>query len=1237
MLKDSLDRDDYKSPEEKASFWSRYTFSWMNPIISTGYERPLELSDIFELSLAERTSSVSSQFDAAWDSRKPQLFRAMVDVWGLDMLRSGLWKIINDASQFTGPMFMSVIIGVVQNTSRYSYGEMLATGMTYATLLFVCQVVGSIGEGQYFQLSMRSGMKLKSALISAIFSKSMRLSNAARQATGTGKLTNIMSSDVDSLQAFAEYCHVLWSAPLRIICSLVLLYLQIGPASLAGAAVLIAFLPLQGRLVIWMGQCVKAAQLSTDERLRLVGEAFGGIQLVKCYAWESTFDTRTRQVRNQELATIKKFSLIRGFNFFTVASVPVLAAVGSFAVYVATSPHPLTGVQAFTTISLFAVLRFPLMQLPSMVNQFSTCKVALGRVRAFLLLEETPSRPAPPSPRHSPLLLNKVTFSWAEDGFALKDVSLAVKHNEVIAVVGKTGSGKSTLLRGIIRDVPMTAGEMSVADSAGVAYAPQAPWIFSGTIRDNVVLGEQDVDESKYRRALECSCLSSDLQLMEHGDHTEIGDRGVTLSGGQKQRVSLARVFYAVDSNIAVLDDPLSALDTATARAVFEKGILGYKTRPCIFATNRLEFAAGADRTILLDEGKVVAVGPFSSLRGEPALERLLRLGGEGDSWGDGSTMAEKTQSPTAAKPMGESAPLVKAEERAFGSVSKDVVLKYSRAMGTFELSVLVYIGATALQAGASFWLASWSSSTNEADAWFFLQIYAILNGCMLGLILAAQLLLALGSVRASSQLYSGMMSSLFAARLDFFQGTPVGRIMNRCAKDTMEMDRNLASSLVFTVQSFLGLLGTLAVVAASTYWSLLVFMPILLMFWKIQGVYRATSREVKRAEAVTRSPVLTLFAQALDGVSTLRAFSREQTMVSGPAAKLVDRNLKCIFCQFSSNRWLGFRLECFGGILVFVVTTAVVVSRSRNYAGIAISSALAVTGVLGMLVRVTAMVENAFNSVERIDEFSRVPEETKDGDIAPAGWPHAGAIEFRGVTLRYRPGLPPALDRVSFSVRSGEKLGIVGRTGAGKSTLLSALFRLHDIEAGQILIDGFDISRMKLSILRSCLGVIPQDPIVFAGTLRYNVDPFDMFTDEQVTAAISAAHLSEFSLNTQVGASGSSLSAGQRQLVCLARVLLKRTRVLLLDEATAALDPHSDELVEKTVAEQFQRATVLTIAHRLQTIITSDRIAVLGLGHILEFGSPSELLSNPEGAFTRLVDETGPATATALRLAASK
>ena len=1235
MLKDTLERDDYKSPEEEASLFSRYTFSWMNPVIKAGFDRPLELNDIFELSVAERTSSVSSQFDAAWDRRKPHLLNAIAEVWGSSMLKSGLWKLLNDASQFTGPMFMAVIIGVVQNT-KYSYGETLATGMTYAALLFACQVMGAIGEGQYFQLSMRSGMKLKSALISAIFSKSMRLTNAARQATGTGKLTNIMSSDVDSLQAFAEYCHVLWSAPLRIICSLVLLYLQLGAASLAGAAVLIAFLPLQGKLVIWMGKCVKEAQLSTDERLRLVGEAFGGIQLVKCYAWEGTFDSRTRKIRSQELGTIKKFSLIRGLNFFTVSAVPVIAAVASFAVFVATSPQPLTGVQAFTTISLFAVLRFPLMQLPSMVNQLSTCRVALGRVRAFLLLEETPSRPAPPSPRHSPLMLNGVTFKWEDDSFALQDVSFAIQQKELIAVVGKTGSGKSTLLRGIIRDLPATAGQMSVADSAGIAYAPQSPWIFSGTIRDNIVLGEQDVDDIKYKRALEYSCLSSDLQLMQHGDMTEIGDRGVTLSGGQKQRVSLARVFYARDANLAVLDDPLSALDTATARAVFEKGILGDKSRPCLFATNRLEFAAAADRTIVLDEGKVVAIGPFASLRGQPALERLLRLGGEGDSWGEGSAVADGS-SQADAKAKGESAPFIKAEERSFGAVSKDVVVKYTRAMGTFELSVLVYTGATALQAGASFWLASWSSSTDETDAWYFLKVYAVLNGSMLGLILVAQLLLALGGVRASSRLYSDMMSSLFGARLDFFQATPAGRIMNRCSKDTMELDRNLASALVFSVQSFLGLLGTLTVVAVSTYWSLLVFVPILILFWRLQAVYRATSREVKRSEAVTRSPVLTLFAQALDGVSTIRAFSKEKTMVSGPAARLVDRNLKCVFCQFSSNRWLGLRLECFGGILVFTVTTAVVVTRSASFAGIAISSALAVTGVLGMLVRVTAMVENSFNSVERIDEFSRLPEEIQSGQVPPASWPSSGLIEFRNVTLRYRPGLQPALDNVSFSVRAGEKLGIVGRTGAGKSTLLNALFRLHDIGAGQIFIDNIDIATLKLSMLRSSIGVIPQDPIVFAGTLRYNVDPFDMFTDEQVAAALAASHLHDFSLSTQVGAAGSCLSAGQRQLVCLARVLLKRTRILLLDEATAALDPHSDALVEQTVAEQFQTSTVLTIAHRLQTVIRSDRVAVLGFGNIIEIGSPSELLRNAEGAFTRLVEETGPATASALRLAASK
>ena len=1213
---------------------SRLIFSWMGPLMSRGYKQPLIEEDIPALSESDRTSQLADDFERAWHTKSPSLLASFRYMWGGRMLIGGLAKLLNDGGQFSGPLFLSAIVSTISDRDL-SDSEARNRGIVLAVSLFACQIVGALGEAQYFQISMRVGLQLKSALLASVFSKSLRLSQASRESVGGGKLTNVIASDVDSIQAFTEYIHTLWSAPLRIVISLVLLYFQLGVAALAGAGVLIALLPVQAKLVAWMGVSVRAAQQHTDERLRLASETIEGIQIVKCYVWEQVFLEKTSSARSKELTAYLRFGLIRGFNFFLVAAVPVLVALTSFGVYVAIHrDEPLTPAQAFTSLALFNVLRFPLMQLPSMINQLATCKIAINRIQGLLLMPEINRvTEKPPQIDDCILSLKNASFEWEKQSDVpteptLRNLNLSLRAGELVAVVGRSGSAKSSLLSAVLGQMKQTDGKMYVTRDQGISYVPQQPWIFSGTLKENVLLGsEQDLDKTSYDLAMNGAALEEDLRNFPNGDDTEIGDRGVTLSGGQRQRVSLARAFYANGPQLVLLDDPLSALDSHVAYRVFREGIRGplLKGKAILLVTNRLEFAKFADRVLIMEKGEITGNGKYEDLLEHPEMQKLLR--GQ-DTETSASTVSEPSNEPAKDKAItqplersstvGKPEKLFSEEKRAKGSLHSSVLTTYIRAMGVFEISVCALFISTGLNSFGSFWLSKWSSSGESSDVGYFFSIYAGLNAGQLAATLAAQLLLAIGGVRASRLLHAKMVNCLMRTPLSFFHSTPVGRILNRCAKDVMELDRNLAVAVIFCLQTMIGLLGTVAILGISLPWALLAFIPLLALFWRVQGFYRASSREIKRVESVTRSPVFTLFQQAQEGVATLLAFDKEKAMISGPAARFVDSHLKCTFAQFSANRWLAVRLELFGSSVVLVVALVLVLvknpsAKSGADGALALSSALAITGQLGMLIRVIAMAENSLNSVERIVEYSELTEEP--GLLVPTvpvpiGWPSQGALTVQDAVLRYRPGLAPALDSISFQLAARSKAGVVGRTGAGKTSLITALFRLEELESGQLLIDGVDLATISLTDLRKSLGIIPQEPVLFAGSLRYNVDPFGLYSDQAVREALDASHLETFPLTLEVGIKGSALSAGQRQLVCLARVLLTDKKFIALDEATSALDPHTDSLVQTTLRERFQRATVLTVAHRLNTVEGSDKILVLGRGKLLEEGSPNELKS---------------------------
>ncbi|GBG83673.1 hypothetical protein CBR_g37475 [Chara braunii] len=1273
-------------PERRSNIVSRLLFMWMTPLMSSGYKRPIKNDDVWQLDEWDRSEVNARMFEQRWREERekaagnPSLLRTFVRCFGFRFMLGGFCKLFNDASQFTGPVFLNLLLKSMQNN------EPAWKGYLYSCAIFVAMMIGVIGEGQYFQTVMRVAFHLRAVLIAAIFGKSMALSHTAREKVSTGFITNLISSDVESLQQVCQNLHLLWSAPLRILVAIVLLYRELGYASLVGLLLLVLTIPSQALIVRKVQLLTKGVLQRTDKRIGLTTEVLKSMDIVKCYAWEESFSAKIQAIREDELSWLRSSVYLMALNFLILNVVPVLVSVVTFGVYALN--HTLTPASAFTSIALFGVLRYPLITFPQLINQVILAKVSLARVQEMLVGQEGQLDPPLPSDPSKPAVtIKNGNFAWDVKALhcTLKDINLEIPAGQLVAIVGSTGQGKSSLVSAMLGEIPSVPQGVDLVKIHGsVAYVSQISWIFNATVRENVLFG-LPFHPQRYAEAIRVSALEEDLEQLPGGDLTEIGERGVNVSGGQKQRISIARAVFA-NADVYIFDDPLSALDSHVARQVFDlciKGTLADKTR--VLVTNQLHFLPHVDSIVVVYEGRIVEAGTYERLRssGGAHWAKLMEKAGSLDSEEEDGPQKDEGRteggSPATAKGKGQkeqiqslpettsTAPnsgggggggggrkrggtaLVQEEEREMGIVRRAVVGRYISAMGGFfviTFLILSYVFIEISRVGSSLWLTKWSGAGARAlhSAFYYIGVYAVISLCQVLFQFSKQFQVVIGSLRATKRLHEGMLGSVLFVPMSFFHTNPLGRIMNRFSKDVADMDRSIATALNLSLTGIFQLSSTFLLIGVLTPYTLICFIPLLAVFCMVYLYFQSTAREVKRLDSITRSPVYAQFSEALNGLATIRAY-RAHSRLSRASAQAVDTNVRFTLVNMSANRWLSIRLEFLGGLMILVTGVFAVMdnahaedkSAAAPQIGLVLSYALSITSLMTMTLRLASMAENSLNAVERVGTYIDLKPEAErviPNHRPSSDWPFQGAILFDNVWMRYREDLPPVLKGLTIAVKPTEKIGVVGRTGAGKSSLFNALFRIVELSSGRILIDGSDISQFGVADLRKALSIIPQSPVLFSGTIRFNLDPFDEHKDRDLWEALERAHLkevisrSENGLDTVVKDSGDNFSVGQRQLLSLARALLRRSKILVLDEATASVDVGTDALIQKTIREEFKNCTMLTIAHRINTIVDSDRILVMDDGKALEYDTPIRLLKKEDGAFASLVKSTGSANA---------
>ncbi|KUF99862.1 hypothetical protein AM588_10010321 [Phytophthora nicotianae] len=876
-----------------------------------------------------------------------------------------------------------------------------------------------------------------------------------------------------------------------------------------------------------------------------------------------------------------------------------------------------------------------------------------SEIRYEMDYNSLPSSPSTLSMRASISGVGADTRDREQQSFRLEGVNLEIDPGSLVMIIGTVGAGKSSLLNALLGEMTLKRGSLDLRGD--VSYVSQETWIRNLDVRDNILFGEP-FDAERYETVLEASELAMDLHALPYGDRTEIGERGINLSGGQKARVAIARAMYRSNYDILLLDDPLSAVDPHVAHGIFDKCIMGLaesKTRVLVL-NSHYDLLNRADKVLVIRDGVIAGDGTFKEVVAMfPELDMHDATGRsiETTQHCDDDAMLDKREpekiSASAIRAKLEedgddNRQLIQEEDRIKGTVTGDVYKTYFDESGmnglvVIFLIVVFYTVSQAVRVVVDWWPSHWAKNMprRDVDPTYsgedFALWYVALIVLATVLTLGRALYLTETCVRTSKNLHNELFRRVLSAPVNrYFDVTPVGRVLNRFSNDLDQVDSVLPKDYQIVAQHASMALGSFVVSAFVSYWIAVAYIPIVVVFIVTARYFKKTSCEVKRLEGVTRTPVYNLFSETLSGLQTIRAFKMRDTF-ERLNKKVVDENASMYITYWSAGRWLAARLDMLSVVIIVIVTAYLVSTNgelSAMTAGLSLTYSLMLTAVVQWVTWSADQVDSAMTSVERLLHFRNIPHEEDAPDCTPinsAVWPSQGAIKFDSLCLKYRPELPLVLRGVSMDIRGGEKVGICGRTGAGKSSLMIALFRICEFDSGSVVIDGLDISKLKLHDLRRSLAIIPQDPVLFSGLLRENLDPFGEYTDAEIWTVLQQVHMADSlakwgaGLDFEVSECGDNLSVGQRQLVCIGRALLKNSKIVVLDEATANVDTATDALIQATIRQTFADKTVLIIAHRINTIMHCNKIAVMDAGQVAEFGSPAELLARSESIFASL------------------
>ncbi|KNA18661.1 hypothetical protein SOVF_068740 [Spinacia oleracea] len=1241
----------------KANLFSKTMWLWMNPVINKGYKNPLKIEDVPSLPpdhLAERMSKLfESQWPKSGEHTKHPVAVTLLKCFWKNIVYTGCLAVIKLGVMYVGPVLIQSFVNFTSGMGSSPY-----EGYYLVITLLIAKAAEVLSAHHFNFHTQRVGLLIRSTLITSLYRKGLKLSCSSRQAHGIGQIVNYMAVDAQQLGDLMNQLHSIWLMPLQLFAALALLYFNMGVSAIAtfiGVIVILGFVFIRTKNCnVFQYQVMR----NRDLRLKATNEMINNMRVIKFQAWENYFHKRIQSYRELEYGWLSKFSYTVAANMGVLWSTPVALSVLAFGVAIWMGMYLDAGT-VFTVTTIMKILQEPVRNFPQSLIQISQAMISLGRLDGYLMsleLDQGLEEREEGCQDDIAVEVNNGSFSWEDEATeqTLKGLNFQVKKGELSAIVGTVGSGKSSLLAAILGEMHKISGKVKVCGTT--AYVAQTSWIQNATIQENILFG-LPMNKEKYKETIRVCSLEKDLEIMEFGDKTEIGERGINLSGGQKQRIQLARAVYQ-DCDVYLLDDIFSAVDAHTGSDIFKECVRGaLKDKTILLVTHQVDFLHNVDQIFVMRDGMIVQSGKYNEIL-EAGLDFGALVAAYENSMELVETSSHATEDDTPKSPISENktiervksekkaltktdsqkgtSKLIEDEERETGRVSLEVYKKYStEAFGWWGVSAVVIVSLFWIVSllGSDYWLAYETSEERTFTPSLFIIVYAIVGIISCLLVTARAFVITFLGLKTAQGFFNQILDSILHAPMSFFDTTPSGRILNRASTDQTNIDLTIPLFLGMTIVMYFNLVSILVVTCVYAWPTVVLLVPSIWLNLWYRGYYIAISRELTRLGSITKSPVIHHFSETVSGVMTIRCF-RRQALFCKQNIEKVDTSLKMDFYTNGANEWLGFRLEFIGCVILCLSTLFMIIMPSNiikpEFVGLSLSYGLTLNVVLFYTIYMTCFVENKMVSVERIKQFIKVPSEAaweiKDSKPSP-NWPTHGNIELNNLQVRYRSNTPLVLKGITLGIRGGEKIGVVGRTGSGKSTLIQVFFRLVEPYGGNIIIDGVDICKIGLHDLRSRFGIIPQEPVLFQGTVRTNVDPLGLYSEEDIWKSLERCQLKDIvaakpeKLDAPVTEEGENWSVGQRQLMCLGRVMLKKSRILFMDEATASVDSQTDATIQKIIREDFESCTIITIAHRIPTVMDCDRVLVIDAGLAKEFDSPSSLLDRTS-LFGALVQE---------------
>ncbi|XP_031575068.1 multidrug resistance-associated protein 4-like [Actinia tenebrosa] len=1240
-----------RNPREDAGFFSLLLFWWMKDLLQIGKHRSLKDEDLYELSYRDKAEEIAEQIDDVWeqemmDARKhgqrPKLWRAVIKMFSLQQYSFILvLKFTKVAMDFLLALLLWAFLHILKEDSRFhrKYAIFTIVSISAASLLRV------FSHHHYEYQTKVMGMRLKVALVESVQKKIL---DTRRHACATqGHVQNLVSNDVQRMEDLIMMVSRMIVAPFTIMASFAFLWALNGWQSFTGACFIMVSMMTSIMMARKFKTLRKAQSIVTDKRLSVLYDIISGIRTVKIHAWEDKFMETVRRLRRKEMGLIRLRNVFYAVNTSMKGNVAVIATLISILTLIYSGKQMISQ-DVFSMSYIFVIFEMCLLvDVDNSFRYFLDANVSLTRIEQFLCTSDPSTDYSDLEQgynnidgfhfrKHNSIVFTNVSAAWSkEQQNVLSDIDLDLKANELVIVTGPVGSGKSSLLMAIQREIPLTSGETSCYGT--MAYASQIPWIFSGTIRENIIFGKT-FNEAKYRSILDICDLTKDIKQFPKGDLSTVGQRGIAFSGGQRARVGLARSVYS-DADILLMDDPLSAVDAKVGQHIFDECICKELSgRLRVLVTHHLKYLQSADKIVVLQKGHIEAQGSYEDLKekllwtsetmatvgsetmatvGEQEAESAIITGtGPREMRGSNESLSDLTE---------------KDEERLLGQVTYKLYWSFFRT-GSAGMAIicfmLLYLSSKGLDLTPTWYLSQLVHMPLHQ------QKSAVTLGTYGGLVLGALFLSSICESflysyfqRSSRKLHAKMTEAVIKSPVLFFDRNPVGRILNKFSKDIGSVDDLLPklfdSAAYFTIKT----IGVLILTSISSYWFIIAFIPILVLFYYACCYYARTSRELKRMEAIRSSPVYAHISETMRGLEVIRT-SQNELVFRNRMLRLLDEHTKAFFLVISTSNWFTQSIDLIGFLIV--TATGIIgylAIHDEAVIGMLITLTFTILGSIQFGLLMATEVENQMISAERVMTYTNLPPEPgySRQKLPPENWPNLGIINFRDVSLQYIENGVKVLKEIDLLVKPNEKVGIVGRTGAGKSSLVSALMCMPEPH-GKILIDGVDLGTINIQAARKTIAVISQDPVLFEGTLRRNLDPFNLFAEPDIWKALEEVQLKSKveiipnQLNFSIGEFGSGFSVGERQLLCLARALLQNCKILVMDEATANVDFKTDQLIQQVIRYKFTNCTVLTIAHRINTIMDYDTVIVMDNGLVVDHDTPAVLAGKPEGIFRSLL-----------------